>query len=684
MATKLINAAGGNWSAGGTWVGGVAPGSGDDVNIAALTATLTIDGTSGAPNLCRSFVSTGAIGTLAHTGTNQLNIGDGTTGAFTLVAGLTYAPSGTAVLKFVSTTTGNNITSAGKTMPTVIFDGVGGGWQFQDNWTGSTSQAMTLTNGALDTNGKTVSAYFSSSNSNTRSLTLGATNWSVLQGSALGWDITTSTGMTLSAASSTITLSLTVTSYPFNGGGLTYGTVTATALTTGTNTISGANTFGTLTLSMAGSTKGKTAGYSLSANQTVTGTFTAAGNSAILRNFIYSDTMGTARTITAATVTVTNTDFRDITGAGAGSWNFSALTSNANGDGGNNTGMTFVAPKNCYLKVNAAANWSASNWFTTSGGSTPISPVIPMLQDTAIIDANASFSVTRVITLDEPRFPATNWTGAPNTPTFATGNATPWELYGSLTLISGMTHTGTATMTYVGRGSSTFNSGTLTWPTSSTILVDAATGTITLSANLTSNAGITTTSGTFAGGGFTVTLSAPININGGTLSGTGAISSTTLIVAGGTYTQGATHTLTGAITISSGTWDMNGFGTTGGSTLLVSGGSLKLSGKIDNSSTITINGGAITDTGASGELKGSTLAVSGGTHAWHKMTLSSTFAISSTAALTINPGVSTWVTSYTETGTTHSLTYNGTATNINGTLTVTAASAGGGGSFTFS
>lgn len=690
MTTYFLRSVGGNWDGATTWsnssggaANGLTPTAAIDcvADAASSTATLTINGTSGAPSLCRSLVCTGFTGTLAQGSAAQLNVGDGTTGAFTLVSGMTYTPNAAAVLKFVSTTTGNNLTWGGKTMGLVTFDGVGGGWTYQDTFNVPAGTGITtLTNGSLDTNGKTCNGAFSSNNSNTRSLTLGATSWTLPSGQASPWDIGTSTGMTLSAASSTLSINTTTISQTFAGGGLTYGTLTSTTPTTATVTITGANTFGTLTLSMGATAKGKTAGYALSANQTVTGTFTAAGNSTILRNFIYSDTMGTARTISAATVTVTHTDFRDITGAGAGSWNFSALTSTANGDGGNNSGMTFTTPKNCYLKVNAAANWSASNWFTTSGGSTPISPVMPLLQDTAIIDANASFSATRVITLDEPRLPATNWTGAPNTPTFATGSANAWELYGSLTLISGMTHTGSSTMTYVGRGLSTLDGGTLTWP-ASTIISDSATGTLTLASNLSSSAGVTTTSGTLAGGGFTLSLSAALNVNGGSVSGFGAISGTTLVVAGGTYTQGATHTLTGAASVSSGTWDMNGFGMTGNTTLAVSGGILKLSGQINGSGAINITAGAIQDSGASGELKGTTMTVSGGTHAWRKMTLSSTFAISSTAALTINPGVSTWVTSYTETGTTHSLTYNGTATNINGTLTVTAA---GGGSFTFS
>lgn len=620
MATFYLRATG-NWNGATTWSdtsGGAANGLTPDAttdciaNAASGAANLTINGTSGTPSLCRSLVCTGFTGTLTQGAAAQLNIGDGTAGAFTLSAGVTYVPNGVSVLKFVSTTTGNNITCAGKTFGLVTFDGVGGGWVLQDAYAPT---GTTLTNGTLNTNGQTVSGPLESDNANTRVLTLGATTWT-LGTTGVQWNILTPTGMTLSAASATITLPSTTQTPTINGGGLTYGTFTATALTTGTTTITGANTFTTLTLSMGTGTKSITSGYALRANQTVTGTFTAAGTSAILRNFIRSDTAGTQRTITAATVTVTHTDFRDITGAGAGSWDFSALTTNANGNAGNNSGITFTTPKNCYHVVNAASNWSASNWKTTSGGSTNITPAVPLIHDTAIIDANASYTVSRTLTnSDQPRIPSVNWTGAPNTPAWATGS-TAWEACGFITLISGMTHTGGGNCTLAGRGTFAIDGGTLTWPASSELICNCGTGTYSFSQAFTSSDDVTVTSGT---------LSVTFTI---------------------TYDQ-----------------------------LLVNGGTLALAALMTGSGNITLSGGSITDAGASGELAGTSMTVSGGTHELHEFNLSSTFAISSTAALTLNPGVSTWVTSFTETGTTHSLTYNGTATNINGTLTVTAAGA---------
>lgn len=57
----------------------------------------------------------------------------------------------------------------------------------------------------------------------------------------------------------------------------------------------------------------------LYSNITISNNLIINGNSAINRLLVKSDILGTQRTITAATVTVTNADFRDIKGAGAGS-----------------------------------------------------------------------------------------------------------------------------------------------------------------------------------------------------------------------------------------------------------------------------------------------------------------------------------------------------------------------------
>ncbi len=674
-----------NWSDGTAWTPNGTPTAADDLTFpAASTGTLTIDGTSGAPNLCRSVDFTGFGGTLTHASAKQLNVGDGTAGAFKLVAGMTYAPNAGSSLKFVSTTTGNNITTAGKTMGPIAFDGVGGAWQLQDNFVGVNSAAnytVTLTNGSFDINGKTCTNFsLSSSNSNTRSLTLGAASIT-LHASALTpiWDIGTSSGITLSAASSTITFSTTTISQAFNGGGLTYGTVTSTTPTTATITISGSNSYTNLTLTLANATKSTTSGYAITAGttQTVSSAFTANGNTTTLRNFIYSTIPGTAVTISANTATSTHTDFRDIAATGAASWNFSALTTTANGDCGGNSGISFTAPKNCFAKTATSQAWTASIWFTSSGGSTPIVPAVPLPHDLAFFDANSITAGSVTINLSFPRIPSTDWTNVANSPAFVIQAI--FEVYGSLILTSSMSHTGGFAASFCGRSSYFLDGGTLTWPSSSVITLSAPTGTLSLARNFSSSSGVTISVGTWDENGFTSSVGA-INVNGGVWSGSGAVTGTACTVAGGTFTLGGILTLTNAIAISSGTLNMNGYQITGHTTATISStGILNLSGQLNGSGAISVTGGTIIDSGAAGELKGTTASFSGGTSTIRKMTLSSTFAISSTANLTLNPGTFTYVTSWTETGTTKTFAINGTLSETGGVKTVTAA----GGSFTF-
>ena len=665
---------GGSWSTVTCWADGVLPTAADPVRFNATTQA-NITANSGSC-VCRSLDCTGYAFQLGTSTNVNISIGDASGGSLTFSSTMTTnSGGGTSAITFVSTTSGNTITSNGITISISLnFNGVSGVWTLQDNITSGASASITLTNGSLNTNGKTLNGFnFSSSNSNTRSLTLGATSWTV-PGS---WDVTTSTGMTLSAASSTITTNATSANMLFNGGGLTYGTLSFTTLTTAFGAITGSNTFGTLTLSMGATTKTNTSGYKFTAGttQTVTGTFTANGNTTILRNFLYSSVKGTAITISAATVSVTHTDFRDITGSGAGSWNFSALTTTANGDCGGNSGITFTTPKNCFWKSNTTANWSATNWFTTSGGSTAIVPSMPLVHDTtAAFDANSAFTAGKTITLDVPRIPKVDWTGVPGTPAWATGS-TVFECYGSLILVSGMTHTGTGNITLCGRGSYTFDGGTLTWPTTSAIIVDCvnSAGTYSLARNLTTNAGITPTSGSLNNNGFAISCST-FQMNGGTWSGTGAITVTASApsVNAGTMILGGTLTLlSAAFAQAGGTLDMNGFNITGHTTFTFSGGTLNLSGQINCTSNIAVSVGTINDTGPLGELKGTGISFTSGTSTVRKLTLSSTFAISSTASLTIPAGGSaTWATSWTNTGTTYSLKFGGAAKYLNNSLTV--------------
>lgn len=590
MASITGSATGGNWSATTAWVGGVVPVQTDDVLLTSASGNITIDGTSGSPSQCRSIDCTTYTGTLTHATAKQLNVGDPAgsgVGVFKLVASMAYVPVAGSVIKFVSTTGVNNITWGGKNSPSLTFDGVGGSWQYQDAPGVLSTATLTLTNGALDINSKNTSIIFSSNNSNIRSLTMGTATWTAGSGaSPLPWDIGTSTNMTLSAGSATIVLPTTSGTATFNGGGLTYGAVTSTAITTGFLTITGANTFSSLMTSPGAS---NVASYQFGANQTVTGTFTFNSNSITNRAYLLSTVKGTARTITAAAISSNGADLQDIVGAGAATWNLSSSTFGG-GNCGGNSGITFNTPKNCFMKTAVSVNWSAANWFTTSGGSTGITPAYPLPQDTAVFDANSVTTTGKTITVDAPcvRLPGMNWTGVLNSPSFTPSGVTPYSVFGSVTFDSGGMTIGNAgtNCIFEGRGAQTIKMAGLSYGVASFFTVNCAGGSYTqqdaFSAPNSSVNTFVVTSGAWSTGANNFTL-------------TGA--SSKMNVSGGTFTSAATVSLTGAIssniTVSSGTLDASAgvISMTGaGSTMTLSGGTLK-------AGTLTRTGFALAITG---------------------------------------------------------------------------------------
>jgi hypothetical protein len=208
VATITASALGGNWSATGTWVGGVVPTSDSDVLLTVASGNVTVDTGN---RYCRSLNCATYVGTLD--GSGNLWVGDGTAGHFTLVAGMTYSVSGDVY--FQSTTTGNNVTMADKELGTVYFAGVGGEWTLQDSL--SVASRLELSAGSLITNNQPISCYYFVANNNAgiaQSLTLGASEIGV--GGFFNIHDVGSGDLTFNAGTSSIT---------------TYGSITAIGFT---------------------------------------------------------------------------------------------------------------------------------------------------------------------------------------------------------------------------------------------------------------------------------------------------------------------------------------------------------------------------------------------------------------------------------------------------------------------
>lgn len=494
MASRYWVGTDGSWSDTANWsdttggTGGFSvPTASDDVffDASSGSGTVTVDVSS----VCDDLDFTGFTGTFA--GSAALAI----SGSLTLATGMTRTYTG--AITFNSTATGKTLTFNGKTTAsTFTFNGVGGGWTVQDAWNNGTSD-ITLTAGSLDTNDQTITlGVFTSSNSNTRTIDLGTSTIN-----ATSWNTGTTTNLTFTVGTSTIAIYGSFAGAGIFGGGLTFNIVSvAYTSTSNTFNFSGANTFSTLTINGHST---KTASVTLFSNQTVTGTFTIAGNSLTNRLLVQSSTLGTARTITAATTTLSNCDFMDITGAGAGSWSGTSI-----GNALGNSGITFTTPVTRYAVV--AGNWSSTaTWSTTSGGSGGAS--VPLCHDTIILDASSGAGT---YTMDMPRMGA-DVTCTGFTRTLAFSNV--FDIFGSLTLSSGMTFNGFKNPTFRANSSKTVTMAGKSFVTS-TVTFSRAGGTWTLQDDFTASQGLLVISeGTLDANDHDVSATAVTTLTNGTI-----------------------------------------------------------------------------------------------------------------------------------------------------------------------
>jgi fibronectin-binding autotransporter adhesin len=348
-------------------------------NAGSVTGIITLGTVIGSVDMSgRTSAMTLALSTATIYG-NWTN-GSGTT--LTNAVTLTFSGGGT-----------QTITSAGKTFSGgIAVDTYGGTVQLADALNIGTN-ALTVTNGTFDTKNYDVTAgSLSSSNSNVRTITLGSST--VTLSSAAGIGFSTSTNLTFNAGTSNINITTSsVGSVNLNLGGNTFYNLTwSNNQPNYTLAITGSNTFNNLTLGAPPS-----AGllqFTFSANQTINGTLTCAGASAVRRIFLASNTVGTQRTLTVNSISATDCDFRDINLAGTAS----GASPTRAGNCGGNSGITFPAAKTVYWNLSGAQNWSATAWCPTSGG-TPDINQFPLAQDTAVFD-EAAGSVTGTITIN--------------------------------------------------------------------------------------------------------------------------------------------------------------------------------------------------------------------------------------------------------------------------------------------
>lgn len=429
--------------------------------------------------------NTGAksINCLNFTGTIAGSAAITVAGSVTLAAGMTYSHTGTVT--FTGTGT---LTTAGKTFSGVTVDGVGITMQL-GGALNIDSRVITVTQGKFTTNSFSVTAGgITSSNNNVRDITLLASTVTLSGGFPINFGSVTN--FTFNAHTSQINLS--AGNATLNGGGVTFHNVSFTSLSPlPSRTINGTNTFNNLSLATGGAGAIQLA---LAANQTVSGTLTCAGASPTTRGFVRSDIIGATRTITAATVSANDCDFRDITISGAAA----PISPTRAGDCGGNTGITFPAAKTVY-RVGTNTTWAgSSSWALTSGGAGSNNN-FPLAQDTVVIDNSTTLTGTLALGL----YNIGTLDASTRTTSITLNHADAVNRYGSYTLGSGVIVSGTSTQTFNGRATMVFTSAgkTITFP----IVVDTPDGTFQLGDAFSSSSTLTHQRGTLNANNFNLT-----------------------------------------------------------------------------------------------------------------------------------------------------------------------------------
>lgn len=462
-----------------------APTSADDVIFDNASAAGAFVVTIVAGAVCRDVTISGVPASMTLAGSAAWTV----YGSLTFPAiNLTRTYSGT--ITFAATATGKTITTNGVTLTSgsATFDGVGGGWTLGSALTVTTT--ITLTNGTLDTsasNYAVTTGTFVSNNSNVRSLVLNGSTMTLTTSTTPSFNATTSTNFTLTAGTtSTLTLSAAIGGIAASTT-LTFGNISATSLSTSL-TLTGNFVCQNFTTSGRGSTGMNS--VVLGGNLTVNGTFLAnSGGTSTVRTFYQSSVIGTQRTLSIATLSAsaTDLDFRDIAVTGAAAPINDASRSRRLSDCNNNSGITFSAGVAKYW-VGGTTNWASVSWASGSGGVAAAADY-PLAQDTATFDDASAAGIT-VTFATAMNVGSVSFAGRTTRAITLTLSASP-NIYGSFTLSSQVTYTGTVALIFTGQGGT--QTITLAGQTLTGSVTLNGTGTYRLGANFAIGSTLTTT-----------------------------------------------------------------------------------------------------------------------------------------------------------------------------------------------
>ena len=259
-------------------------------------------------------------------------------------------------------------------------------------------------------------------------------------------------------------------------------------------------------------TAAKTNTLTLAGNIEVTNTFTVSNGATVTnRVLVYSSVRGTARTITAAAIATSNSDWQDITGAGAASWDLSAI-SGGSGNCGNNSmkalgDAAFTTAQTQYWTADASAsdNWSdATNW-DASDHST--AQRVPLCQDDVIFDAGSFAGDGKTVVGDMPRFGKTlDFRDTDQTFTWTTNSSNASSIFGGLYLDDNITMNNSSAFYWVFEGRGAYELLSIGKTFNRDIYIDAPGGSITLLDALNHGSSLFLIKGTFDANDQNVTI----------------------------------------------------------------------------------------------------------------------------------------------------------------------------------
>jgi hypothetical protein len=555
----------GNWSDTARWStssggasGASVPRSHDDVvfdsasNATAYTAT--VNAVTGGIRMKSLTIAGPASGNVTLAGSTAI---DGIHGNVTLPAtGLTRTYTGAITLS--GSTSGLTLTTNGVALAnnsTLNINGVGSSWSLGSALSGSVF--LGIINGDFDTANYNVTIAAISFPETTSTVSFGSSTVSLNNTNPffhfIG-SVAKSLNLTFNAGTSLVNFTGSPITQIWNTPITFYDVAYTSTSASNITSFNAAITYRNLTL--AAPTSSGLTNHIFRENATITGTLTcSAGTNATMRHFCRSDTIGTTRTITAAAVSLTDVDFRDVTIAGAAA----PATGTRLGDCKGNSGITFTAAANKYWNLAGGGNWSATGWATSSGGSPAVNN-FPLAQDTCFFEATGLNSGA-TITVNAAYNIGTIDMSARTTNTMTlsiSGTNTP-TIYGNWINGTGTSLSGTARITFSGRGGQTITSAGATFTQPFTI--NSPNGTVAIQDALTTNVSVSgaldVSFGTFDADTYNITLSgssATLALASTASSRTLDIGSGTLLVAGSGIVVSATAsqnlTVTGSGTIS--------------------------------------------------------------------------------------------------------------------------------------